>query len=68
MTVEVTQTPQGVFVSANGSPPRPLGLVEGLTFRQGSAWLTFRRANGISGPVSELRMQSGSSFHVLKRQ
>ena len=68
MVVEVTQTPQGVAFSSNGSPARPLPWVEGLTFRQGSAFLTFRRANGNTGPVTELRFDGGSAHYVLKKQ
>jgi hypothetical protein len=68
MVIEVTQTPQGLAFSANGSPPRQLPWVEGLTFRQGSAILTFRRSNGNSGPVTELRFDAGSGYYILKRQ
>jgi hypothetical protein len=53
MTVEVTQGPQGLLVSANGSPARPLSWVEDWTFRQGNAFLTFRRT-GNSGPAVDL--------------
>ena len=68
MTVEVTQTPQGIMVSANGSPPRPLPWVEAWTFRQGNSFLTFRR-NGDTGPASELRFDGGpGSYFILKRQ
>jgi hypothetical protein len=68
MVVQVTQTPQGVAFSANGSPARPLPWVDGLTFRQGSAFLTFRRANGDGGPVTELRFDAGSGYYILRRQ
>jgi CubicO group peptidase (beta-lactamase class C family) len=68
MVVEVTQTPQGLAFSANGAPARVLPWVEGLTFRQGSALLTFRRANGSSGPVTELRYSAGGGYYILKRQ
>jgi CubicO group peptidase (beta-lactamase class C family) len=68
MAVEVTQTPQGLAVSANGSPARPLSWVDGLTFRQAGALVTFRRANGASGPVTELRFDTGGGHYVLKRQ
>ena len=68
MTIEVTQGAQGLMVSANGSPPRPLAWVDDWTFRQGGAFLTFRRA-GNSGPATELRFHGGSSaYYVLKRQ
>jgi len=68
MVVDVTQTAEGVAFSANGSPPRVLPWVEGLTFRQGGALMTFRRANGNSGPVTELRFDSGGGYYILKRQ
>jgi CubicO group peptidase (beta-lactamase class C family) len=68
MIVEVTQTPQGPAFSANGSPARQLPWVEGLTFRQGNAFLTFRRANGNTGPVTELRFDAGGGYYILKRQ
>jgi CubicO group peptidase (beta-lactamase class C family) len=68
MVVEVTQTPQGIAFSANGSPPRPLPWVEGLTFQGGSAFLTFRRGSGTSGPATELRFDAGSGYYILKRQ
>ena len=68
MVVEITQTPQGIMSSANGSPARPLSWVEGLTFRQGGAFLHFRRA-GESGPATELRFHGGGgSYYILKRQ
>ena len=68
MVVEVTQGERGLMVSANGSPPRPLGWVDEWTFRQGNAFLTFRRA-GSSGPVNELRFDGGpGSYFILKRQ
>lgn len=66
MVVEVTATPQGPAFSVNGSPARVLPWVDGLTFRQGSALLTFRRAG--DAPASELRFDAGSGYYVLKRQ
>ena len=67
MIVEVTQTPQGLAFSANGSPPRQLPWIEGLTFRQGNAFLTFRRT-GNDGPATELRFDAGGGYYILKRQ
>jgi hypothetical protein len=68
MTIEVTQGAQGVMVSANGSPPRPLSWVEGLTFRQGNSYLTFRRGEN-GGAVTQLRFDGGpGSYFILKRQ
>ena len=68
MVVDVTQTPEGVAFSANGSPARVLPWVEGLTFQGGAALLTFKRANGNAGPVTELRFDAGSGYYILKRQ
>ncbi len=65
--VEVTQTPQGLAFSTNGSPARTLPWVEGLTFRQGSSILTFRRAGG-TGTATELRFDAGSGYYILRRQ
>jgi CubicO group peptidase (beta-lactamase class C family) len=67
MVVEVTQTPQGVMFSSNGAPPRQLPWVEGLTWRQGNAFLTFRQ-NGGTGPAAELRFDAGGGYYILKRQ
>jgi CubicO group peptidase (beta-lactamase class C family) len=67
MTVEVTQTPQGIAFSVNGAPARPFPWIEGLTFRNGSTYLTFRR-NGNTGPATELRSQSPGALLILKRQ
>ena len=67
MTVEVTQGAQGLMVSANGSPARPLNWLEDWTFRQGNAFLMFRRG-GNSGPATELRFNGGpGAYYILKR-
>jgi CubicO group peptidase (beta-lactamase class C family) len=68
MVIEVTQTPQGPAFAADGSPARPVPWVEGLTFRQGSRIMTFRRANGDSGPVTELRVSTPAAYMILKKQ
>jgi CubicO group peptidase (beta-lactamase class C family) len=67
MIMEVTQGAQGIEFSANGSPKRALPWVDGLTFRQGSALLTFRRT-GNSGPATELHFSAGGGYYILKRQ
>jgi hypothetical protein len=68
MTVEVTQGAQGLSVSVNGTPARPLSWVEAWTFRQGNSFLTFRQT-GMSGPATELRFDGGpGSYLILKRQ
>jgi CubicO group peptidase (beta-lactamase class C family) len=67
MVVVVTPTPRGIAASVNGAPARPLSWVEGLTFQDGSALLTFRRANGDGGPATELRYDAGSGYYILGR-
>jgi CubicO group peptidase (beta-lactamase class C family) len=68
MVIEVTQAAQGLSVSANGSPPRPLPWVSDWTFRQGNSFLTFRRT-GDNGPATELRFDGGpGSYYILKRR
>jgi hypothetical protein len=68
MTVDVTQTEQGLAFSVNGAPARPIPWVDAWTFRQGNSFLTFRRS-GDSGPVTELRFDGGpGSYFILKRQ
>ena len=67
MEMVVTQTAQGLTFSVNGSPARQIPLVDGWTFRQGNAFMTFRQT-GNSGPATELRFDDGSGYYVLKRQ
>lgn len=68
MVVEIVRTPQGLGFSRDGSPPQPIPWVEGLTFRRGPLILTFRRANGDNGPVTELRSSMPGRHFVLKKQ
>jgi len=64
----VTQGAQGLEVSVNGSPKRSPSWVDGLTFRQGNSFLTFRQT-GNRGPATELRFDGGpASYFILKRQ
>jgi CubicO group peptidase (beta-lactamase class C family) len=68
MVIEVTQTAQGLAVSANGSPARPLPWVDAWTFRQGNSFLTFRRTRD-SGPATQLRFDGGpGSYYILTRK
>ena len=67
MTVEVTQSAEGIAMSVNGSPARPLPWVDAWTFRQGNTFLIFRR-KGDSGPATELRFDAGGGYYILKRQ
>jgi hypothetical protein len=58
--IQVTQAPQGIAVSANGAPPRPVPWVEGMTFAMGDTFLIFRGG--------DLHLSGGSAYTVLKRQ
>jgi CubicO group peptidase (beta-lactamase class C family) len=68
MIVQVAQATDGITLSVNGGPARPVQWVEGLTFRTGSTHWTFRQASGNAGPATELRSQSGGGYYILKRQ
>jgi CubicO group peptidase (beta-lactamase class C family) len=68
LTIDVTQGPQGVMVSANGSPPRPLTWVEEWTFRRDNIVLTFHRP-GNTGPATELGFNPAKGLYsIFKRQ
>lgn len=68
-TIEVTQTPTGLAFSINGSRPEPLPWAGGLRFYgQETVTLSFRRANGDSGPVTELRRDDMGNHYILKKQ
>ena len=58
--IQVTQAPQGIAVSINGAPPRPVPWIEGKTFAMGDTFLIFR--NG------DVHLSGGSAYTVLKRQ
>ena len=67
MVVVVTQTAEGLAFSVNGSPPRALPFLRGLTWQGGNALLEFRRA-GETAPATELRFDGGSgAYYILKR-
>jgi hypothetical protein len=63
----VTQTPQGVAFALDGAALGALPWVEGWTFRQNQALLTFRRSAS-DGPATELRFDRGGGHFTLKRQ
>jgi len=68
VTVEVTHGPQGLMVSANNSPPRPLIWLDGWTFRFQGIVLTFHR-DGNSGPATELGFNPAKGLYfIFKRQ
>lgn len=67
--IEVTQTLTGLAFSFNGSRPQPLSWADGLTFYASeTVTLTFRRADGSTGPVTELRRDDPGNHYVLERQ
>lgn len=68
MTVEVTQGPEGLLVSGNGSAPRPLTWTGDWTFLFNGIRLTFHRA-GSTGPATELGFNPAKRLYfVLRRQ
>jgi CubicO group peptidase (beta-lactamase class C family) len=68
-TIEVTSTAAGLAFSVNGSRPETLPWVGGLKFyAQEDVTLTFRRANGDTGPVTELRRDNAGNHAILKKQ
>jgi hypothetical protein len=68
-TIEVTQTPAGLAFSINGSRPESLPWAGGLKFyAQENVTLTFRRANGDRGPVTELRRDDMGNHYILEKQ
>jgi len=75
MVIEVTQTPQGVAFVLDGAALGALPWVEGWTFRQNQALLTFRPStssgqgrSASGGPATELRFDRGGGHFILKRQ
>jgi CubicO group peptidase (beta-lactamase class C family) len=68
-TIQVTSTAAGLAFSVNGSRPETLPWVGGLKFyAQEDVTLTFRRANGETGPVTELRRDNAGNLAILKKQ
>ena len=67
MVIEVTQTPQGIAFSFDGTAVGPLPWVEDWKFRRNDALLTLRRS-GTSGPATELRLDTAGDHFILKRQ
>lgn len=68
-TIEVTQTPQGLSFSIGGSQPQRLPWAGGLRFyAQENVTLTFHRANGDRGPVTELRRDDAGNLYILRKQ
>jgi CubicO group peptidase (beta-lactamase class C family) len=69
LVIEVTQTPTGLAFSPSGGRPQRLPWAGGLKFyAQETVTLTFRRANGNTGPVTELRRDDPGNHSILKKQ
>ncbi len=68
MVIVVTETPQGPSFAINGAPARAIPWAGGLRFRSVGTDYTFRRANGESGPIVELRVSGGAALYPLKKQ
>jgi hypothetical protein len=67
--IEVTQSPTGLAFSVNGSRPEALPWIGGLKFyAQENVTLTFRRANGDTGPVTELHRDDPGNHAILRKQ
>jgi hypothetical protein len=67
--IDVTQSPSGLAFSFNGSRPEALPWADGLRFYASeTVTLTFRRANGDTGPVTELRRDDSGNHAILKKQ
>lgn len=67
--IEVTQSAAGLAFSVNGSRPEALPWAGGLTFYASeNVTLTFRRAGGATGPVTELRRDDPGNHAILKKQ
>jgi len=67
--IDVTQSPTGLAFSFNGSRPEALPWADGMTFYADEVvTLTFRRANGNTGPVTELRRDNAGNHAILRKQ
>lgn len=67
--IDVTQAPTGLAFSLNGSRPEVLPWAGGLKFYASeNVTLTFRRANGDTGPATELRRDDAGNHYILRKQ
>ena len=68
-TIDVTSAPNGLSFSINGGRVQPLPWAGGLTFfAQDQVTLSFHRANGDRGPVTELWRDDMGNLGRLKKQ
>jgi hypothetical protein len=68
MVVEVTRTPEGIRFAIDGAPPRAIPWIDGFTFGGGPVRFISRRANGDSGPVTELRYSMPGAHFIPRKQ
>lgn len=69
IVIDVSASPNGLAFSVNGSRPEPLPWAGDLTFyAQERTTLTFRRAGGGNGAVTELRRDDGGNLMVFRKQ
>ncbi len=67
--IEVTRSSTGLAFSVNGSRPETLPWAGALTFHAGeNVTLTFRRASGATGPVTELRRDNAGNHVIFRKQ
>ena len=68
VTIEVSKTDAGLAIGPVGGRAQPLAWAGGLTFySDDNTTITFRRANGDRGPVTELRRDNAGNHATLKK-
>jgi CubicO group peptidase (beta-lactamase class C family) len=68
-TIEVSESPTGLAFAVNGGRPEALPRAGDLTFYASeNVTLTFRRANGETGPVTELRRDDAGNHYILRKR
>ena len=69
VVLEVSASPTGLAFTIGGGRPEALPWAGGLTFYANEVvTLTFRRANGDSGPIVELHRDDPGNHAILKKQ
>jgi len=67
--IDVSQTPEGLAFAVNGGRPDRLPWAGGLTFYANEVFtLTFVRANGNGGPVTQLHSDNDNNHRIFKKQ
>lgn len=68
VTIEITKTDGGLAIAPPGVRPELLAWAGGLTFYiADNTTITFRRANGDQGPVTELHRDNAGNHAILKK-